>query len=398
MVVEGTIPMRLIFATADFIVEGRSFDGFPILINNEGWALEPAQSFLWQVLVINGAIESKLTWEAYGRRLYDYFAFLEANNLEWNEESKPHGLSVVAKYRDWSLGELGLNPSTVNKRLNLVIQFYEWCKRGGIITHLPFGMRDVRTGRNLGFLNHISISAGIVSKPMVMARERKPVLKLLTKDQVRLCFKTHFDPSHSLLLHLMVRTGLRSCEARTFPLTYVFNPRTRKELTPGQIIRVNLDPTDMHIKYAKPRSIDVPWSLMEDMWSYSLHQRELRLHRSGQAAKALILTEAGTEFSKGAVVDAMKAIQVKVGFYVRAHMLRHTYATYTLSALRKSPTFGGEPLLYVRDRLGQSNVQTTAIYLHLINQLDAQIILAHEDEMDTLFAHDDHLSVERGVI
>jgi hypothetical protein len=37
----------------------------------------------------------------------------------------------------------------------------------------------------------------------------------------------------------------------------------------------------------------------------------------------------------------MKAIEKKVGFPVRAHMLRHTYGTYTLSALRKSPEFQG---------------------------------------------------------
>jgi integrase/recombinase XerD len=155
---------------------------------------------------------------------------------------------------------------------------------------------------------------------------------------------------------------------------------------PGHMIRINLEPADMHIKYGKPRSVDVPWSLMEDMWCYSLHQREIRRQRSDLAPNSLVLTELGTEFSKGAVVDAMKAIEKKVGFPVRAHMLRHTYGTYTLSALRKSPAFEGEPLLYVRDRMGHSDVQTTAIYLHLINQLDAQIVLAHEDEMDRLFA------------
>ena len=40
------------------------------------------------------------------------------------------------------------------------------------------------------------------------------------------------------------------------------------------MIRVTLEPAYMHIKYGKPRSVDVPWSLMEDMWAYSLHQRE----------------------------------------------------------------------------------------------------------------------------
>ncbi|MCO6433954.1 tyrosine-type recombinase/integrase [Nitrosomonas nitrosa] len=388
--------MRLVLATADLVVEGRSFEGFPLLLNNDGWPLEPAQSFLWHTLVTNGGIESKLTWEAYGRRLYDYFSFLTANGLVWNEAQKSIGLSVVAKYRDWSLGELGLNPSTVNRRLNLVVRFYDWCKRQGHISHLPFSMRDVRLLPHQGFLAHVNRLGCVVSKPTVIAREHKPTLKFLIKEQVRLCLGAKLDPSHALLLNLMVRTGMRSCEARTFPLTYVFNPRTRKGLMPGQMIRVNLEPTDMHIKYGKPRSVDVPWSLMEDMWIYSLHQREIRRKRSGLAPCALVLTALGTEFSKGAVVDAMKAIEKKVGFPVRAHMLRHSYGTYTLSALRKNISFEGEPLLYVRDRMGHLSVQTTAIYLHLINQLDAQLVLAHEDEIDMLFTRGSNGSIDTG--
>jgi len=389
--------MRLVMATADFLVAGRPFAGFPLLLNEDGWPMEPAHSFLWQALITHGGVESKLTWEAYGRRLYDYFAFLAANELQWDEEQKPHGLSVVARYRDWSLGELALSPNTVNKRLNLIVRFYDWCKRQGYIAHLPFGFRDVRTPAHQGFLSHVDRSGGFVQKPAVMARERKTTIKLLTKTQVRQCLGTQLDPSHALLFNLMVRTGMRSCEARSFPLAYVFNPRSRSDLRTGQMIRILLEPADMHIKYEKPRSIDVPWSLMEDMWAYSLHQREIRRRRSGLNLAALVLTELGHEFSKSAVVDAMKAIEKKVGFQVRAHMLRHTYGTYTLSALRKSLEFHGEPLLYVRDRMGHSDVQTTAIYLHLINQLDAQIVLAHEDELDMLFATTGHGEMASGI-
>ena len=201
-------------ATADFAVEGRSFAGFPLLIDDDGWPLEPAQSFLWHTLVTHGSIESKLTWEAYGRRLYDYFAFLSANDLTWDEDQKPHGLSVVARYRDWSLGELGLNPNTVNKRLNLVVRFYDWCKRQGYVSHLPFGMRDVRTPSHQGFLAHVDRTGGVVSKPMVMARERKATIKFLIKEQVRQCLGARLDPSHALLFNLMVRTGMRGPAAK----------------------------------------------------------------------------------------------------------------------------------------------------------------------------------------
>ena len=377
--------MRLIMATEDLVVEGRSFAGFPLLIADDGWPLEPAQSFLWDALAQAGTVESRLTWEAYGRRLYDFFAFLAANKLCWDEEPTANGLSVVAKYRDWSLTEVGVSPSTLNKRLNIVIRFYEWCKAQGLVTHLPFGRRDAFAPAATGFLAHVSRGERI-SKATVLAKEHKPTIKILTKEQVRIGLRLHVDESHRLLFHVMARIGLRSCEARTFPLKYVFNPRSRRGLVPGQMIRVVLDPHDMHIKFRKPRSVDVPWSLMEDMWAYSLHEREKRRQVSDERPAALILTAGGTKFSKSAVVDAMKAIEKKAGFPVRAHMLRHSYATYTLAALRKSQAFEGEPLLYVRDRMGHSDVQTTAIYLHLINQLEAQAVLAHEDEIDMLFA------------
>lgn len=144
----------------------------------------------------------------------------------------------------------------------------------------------------------------------------------------------------------------------------------------------------MHIKYDRPRIIDIPWSLMEMMWSYTLHQREIRKSYSDQNYSALLLTNNGRPYSKDAVVDVMKSYEKKCGFYIRAHMLRHTYGTYTLLALRRGEDFKEEPLLYVRDRLGHSDVQTTMIYLHLINQLEAQSVLAYEDEIDTMFMAD----------
>ena len=377
--------MRLIKATAEFVVEGRSFEGFPLLLGKDGWPVEPAHEFLWETLVGAGGADSKLTWEAYGRRLFDFFAFLEANRLSWDQLTAPLGTSVVAKYRDWSLNDCGLSASTVNKRLGLVARLYQWSKRRGYIEHLPFTMRQIARRPHGGFLAHVGSSAGTGSKPSVMVREHKPVPKLLVKEQARVCLSAKLDPSHRVLLDLMLRAGLRSCEARTFPLKYVFNPRSKPGLSPGNMVRVSLDPADMHIKLDKPRSVDVPWSLMEDLWSYSLHERSKRSSMSSNPQAALALTRCGTEFSKSAVVDAMKSIERKVGFHVRAHMLRHTYGTFTLSALRKNPSFAGEPLLYVRDRMGHSDVQTTSIYLHLINQLDAQAVFAHEDEINALF-------------
>lgn len=376
--------MRLVLATPEFSFDGRSYAGFPLLLANDMAALEPAHSFLFETLIGSRGIQSKLTWEAYGRRLYDYFAFLEANGLEWDAEPVGKGLTPFAKYRDWSLGEIALDRSTVNHRLTLVARFYQWCATKGLIKNLPFELRPTAGKRN-AMLAHTQRATGHLS-PAVTVRQSVKPFKFLTKDQVRACFALELDPSHELMFHLMVRTGLRSCEARTFPASYVFNPRTRRGMSAGQMIRVDLDPADMEIKFSKPRSIDVPWSLMESMWSYLVHQREVRRQVDGGNPAPLLLSQRGTPFSKGAVVDVMESIGKKAGFDVGAHRLRHTYGTYTLSALRKSKDFAGEPLLYVRDRMGHSSAETTMVYLHLITQLDGQAVLAHEDEVDQLFA------------
>lgn len=377
--------MRLVFATKDLTLAGRSFEGFPLLIGSDGWPVQPAQSFLWHTLIESGESLSTLTWEAYGRRLYDYYAFLEANKLAWNDETPAHGLSVLSRYRDWSIGELALDPRTVNNRLALIVRFYRWAKQQNLIKMLPFSEKRGRVVPHSGLLSHVTRQGKEGSKVSIMIRERKRLTKFLTKDQVKVCLALDADPSHQILFHLMVRTGLRSCEARSFPLKYVFNPRLKNGLRRGQMISVALDPSDMQIKYDRPRIIDLPWSLMEDMWSYSLHQREMRNSSGDGSVTALLLTNEGRQYSKDAVVDIMKSYERKCGFYVRAHMLRHTYGTYTLLALRKTKEFEGEPLMYVRDRLGHSDVQTTMIYLHLINQLEAQSVLAYEDEIDMMF-------------
>ncbi len=49
--------VRLALATSDLVLEGRSFEGFPLLLDYDGWPLEPAQAFLWHVLVNEVVIE-----------------------------------------------------------------------------------------------------------------------------------------------------------------------------------------------------------------------------------------------------------------------------------------------------------------------------------------------------
>lgn len=111
--------MRLLFSTPDLEIGGRSIEGFPLLIDDDCAPLQPAQNFPLHVLLDSGSTRNKLTWEAVGRRLYDFFAFLNANGLRWDDTEGPVGTSALSRYRDWSAGELRLSATTINKRLAL---------------------------------------------------------------------------------------------------------------------------------------------------------------------------------------------------------------------------------------------------------------------------------------
>lgn len=385
---QGSRPVRLYLATADLVQYGRSFEGFPLLLNDDFTPAEPAQTFLWHALVESGSVSSSLTWESYGRWLYDYFQFLQENDIPWDQPPGLPAASPLQRYRHWSLNELGNSRKTVNLYTGLVTRFYKWARDRGLIEPTGELYRPSRYRGETGLLSHVARGARQVSASKL--REHQQLPAMLTMEQVRACRAATDNEGHALLFELMVQSGLRSVEARTFPLGYVFNPRLKKGLAAGPrvMLPIVLNPKDMGIKYGRPRTIHVPRPLMERLNAYAVHRRAGLATRSGSGAtsEALILNGQGAPFNKDAVVDVFESMERRVGFRVRAHMLRHTYATYVLRALRRSPDFSGEPLLYVRDRLGHSDVKTTAVYLHLIDQLEAEAALAHEDYIDDLFA------------
>ena len=374
--------MKLVFSNERLVVQGRSFPGFPLLISG-GKPVEPAQTFLWEHLVLSGRRRSPLTWEKYGRSLFDFLAFCEANTVGWNAKSPPGLPSAIHWYRDWSAGEIGNKPRTINQRLRLIVKFYEWAHRQGFIDELPVGYEEVRSGHQDAFLQHVKTDE--VSSPDVLLQESKAPPRILSAEQLGACKRALLSSTHGLMFEMMARTGLRQTECRTFPAAYVFNPTRRRDLTPGQKIRLWIEPKHMAIKFKKRRSIDIPYDLMEDLWWYSVRERQARANRNPSPPGTLFLTKTGGQYAASSVADWFGALRQRTGFDVAPHMLRHTYATYTLVGLRKSG-YEGDPLLYVQERLGHANVTTTVIYLHMIDKLASQLLRDHDSELDAVFA------------
>lgn len=342
-----------------------------------------ANTFL-RAYLLRGAIGSQKSWQVIGQSIYDFFGFLQAHELAWDDVDRGERKSLVSAYRDYCREHAGLAPATIRQRLVYVCEFYEFAQRQAWISKLPFDHEIRRIDRSQGFLAHADASGGAVSVRDVMPRRIQTLPKFLTKEQVQSLLSVAINVHHRMLTRLALGTGLRREELATFPLSYVFDP----DLTSsgGRNVRVHLDPHDgsgMKTKGSKPRDIYMPRGLMKDLHHYAKHYRGERGHGSG--CKALFLNQAGRAYAadgKG-LERIVRELGKQAGLTVWPHLLRHTYATHTLIALQRHGDRNRvEPMVFLQRQLGHSSIQTTMVYLHLVNDLADDAVLAYDDELN----------------
>ena len=376
--------MRLVLSDNSFRINGIPYEGFPIILDDDQKIVEDAHWFLIDHCIKRGRVNSKGSWHRYGKDLYDFFGFVITNKFNWKAERRVGVPSVIESYRDWSLNECGLKSSTINQRLRTIILFYRWALKIGIIQRVPFESETVFVRKLNPFFQHIGSSENRSESADILLTEKREPIQFLTQDQVKISLNAIENPTHRLLLRLPLQTGLRSEEFRTFPLSYVVSPTSDAD---GHLKNHNVvlcRPEDMQLKGSKPRKIHVPRLLMGDLWEYSIFDREKRIKRSKPSPETLFLTRDGNAYSASAIKRVYNSISDKVGFRVTPHMARHTYATYTLHGLRERG-YKGDALMYLRDRLGHSSVTTTQRYLHLAEEIDADLMIAFEEEVNALF-------------
>lgn len=385
--------MRLVRSTNDLLISGHAYPGFPILLWDNMESCRPVNLFLRQYL-LRGVIGSKRSWEPTGRAFYDYFSFLQAHELAWDDVDRGEGKTLLAAYRDYSFEVANLKRSTVRNRLLYVAQFYEYARQQKWIDTLPFNYEVRHVGwRRRGFLAHVDASGGEATVRDVMPRAHKDLPRFLSTGQVKALLAAATNEHHRIILCFALGSGLRKEELATFPLAYVFDPdRTGVK---SRNVRVSLDPSDgsgMKTKGSKPRVIYVSRHLMKDLYHYAVHYRGERGSLIGEKQRPLFLNQTGRPYSgDGKSLDRIvRLIGRKAGLKVWTHLLRHTYATCTLVALQRNRAANRiEPLVFLQRQLGHSSIQTTMVYLHLINELADDAVLAYDKELEDLAGDDD---------
>jgi len=354
---------------------------------------EPNDYLLW-VALESPRTRSRATHSSYAEALYDYFAWLEANGLRWDAVPPRYGkggeISNIALYRDWSLdapdrqtGGRAMHPSTVRKRLSQVMRFYEWALARGRIEAVPWDLTraDVPDAR-LQAVIHESTLPKVPGQPV----------RFLSVDQCRALLQSCRGPTLRFMTKLMLQTGLRNEECRTFPIKYLFDPsparRTRR-------IAIDLSPCDMRLKGSRPRRIYVTGQLMKDLFDFVNFGEgavRARLYRSsvGTASPYVFLNRHGQLWSEKGLCNAYRklwcaapATRPPLEFKVTPHMLRHTFATQELNAECRERHLAFA-LAWVRDRLGHASISTTTAYVHCMDMLGEQLLNQYQQEIDAL--------------
>jgi len=373
--------MELLFASDEFEIHGVSYPGFPLIFDRHMDLVCEAFDFLVKYCIKRGRVQSAHSWKAYGQSIYDFLSFLEVNNeWDWRNTNINRDDTILVSYRDWSLGTLGLKPSTVNFRLRIINAFYRHALLKGWISSLPYQLERVVVKQAKGFLVHTSSKGNSMLSPDVMLKSHGARIRVLNLVQIKQFLSAVKNPTQKLIARLAVQTGLRKDELVTFPVKYIRSPRSLTDVSSH--ISVELNPADMHTKGSKARTIHVPLGLMADLWEYVLHERNKLEKQSGVKQAQLFLNRFGHPYAHGGLSLNKLWNNLDLPFKVFPHILRHSYATHTLAELRKKKDCGVDPLMYVRNRLGHSSILTTQKYLHFLDDIDDDLMNDFQAEID----------------
>lgn len=378
--------MELVTSKKNLVIAGQPYEGFPILLWSSMESCVPVNKFFRHYL-LRGAIGSKRSWLSIGRALYDFFSFLQAHELDWRDVDRGEAKSLVAAYRDYCLMTCKLALTTTRQRLTYICKFYEYALKEGWVKRLPFALEERTVRRKPGFLAHLDTNGGRVMANNVMPRTDRTLPKFLHISEIQSLLAATENPHHRMMMRLALHTGLRREEIASFPLAYVFDPDKAKETERN--IRIRLDPFDgsgMVTKGSKSRTIFVSRQFMGELYRYMTKMRGERSLVNNRSPQSLFLNHCGKSYSADgkSLNRIIKICGKRAGINVHMHMLRHSYATHTLVSLQRNPASGLEPLVFVQRQLGHSSIQTTMVYLHLVNEMADEAVLAYDDELNAL--------------
>lgn len=279
---------------------------------------------------------AKNTLEAYSRDLLDFAAFLTNKNKSLKTAKKEHISQYIAQ-----LDAAGLSPSTQARRLSAIKQFFEFLLVDDIRTDNPALNVDApRLGKRL---------------PKYLSVEEVDALLTATEgeepDQIRM----------AALMHVLYATGIRVSELVGLPYPVLADDQDFLIIL-GKGNKERLVPINESAKEALSNYETIRSAYLADgkfsRWLFPSRGKEghLTRQRFGQMLKDLAM-KAGLPPSK-----------------VSPHSLRHAFASHLLA--------NGADLRSLQKMLGHSDISTTQIYTHVLEERLVRLVKEHHPLAD----------------
>lgn len=368
--------MKLYHTDSSYVVAGMKRPGIPFLCDGRFELVAAPNRYLDHIAVVRGRTRSPNTWKTYGEHLYDYFSFLEANELEWLTADD----RTLAAWRD-GMAERGNAVPTINARLRCVHRFYAWAAQVGLVSTEPFGMQEVAVSRPAGFFAHVRTDGGRAVVNEITLREPRALPRYLQIPQATK-FLDALTPSRIRLMgYTMLLTGMRREEVVGLDYRVLPNPAGQPETRALDMV---LDPELTPTKGSKARIVKVPYQLGVALYEYFTWERPKleRMYKAkyGYCPTRLFLSQYGEALSTEAISVEFHEASLVSSIKCTPHMLRHTYGTYEF--IRMSEKQGKDrALFWVRDRLGHSSIATTEVYVHLADTLRNDVVDGYVDDI-----------------
>ncbi|KQO75020.1 site-specific tyrosine recombinase XerD [Rhizobium sp. Leaf262] len=296
-------------------------------------------SFLEMMSAERGAAENTLS--SYERDLTDLKAFLQQRDMTLAEAATAD-LSAYLEH----LSTQGFATSSQARRLSSMRQFYKFLYSEGLRGDDPTGILDApRKGRSLPKTMSVKDVTALLSQASREADTEGP------GQMARI--RMH------LLLELLYATGMRVSELVALPSTVLLHE--------GRFLMIRG-------KGNKDRMVLLSRAAMDAMEKYDSARKTLLHQKDDQPESLWLFPSNGKEGHLPRQVFArdLKDIAIRAGLTPSAispHVMRHAFASHLLQ--------NGADLRAVQELLGHSDISTTQIYTHVLEERLQELVQTH---------------------
>ncbi|HEY0124683.1 MAG TPA: site-specific tyrosine recombinase XerD [Rhizobium sp.] len=298
------------------------------------------EAFLEMMSAERGAAVNTL--QSYERDLDDLHSFLSEHSVRLTEA----GSNDLGAYLS-SLSRQGFKPSSQARRLSAMRQFYKFLYAEGLRTDDPTGVLDApKKGRALPKTMGVEEVTRLLTQAEKEAAEESP-------DQLQRLRML-------VLLELLYATGMRVSELVTLPAK-VLDQEGRFLMIRG--------------KGNKERLVPLSQSAIAALKTYGKLQAEVAATARQPVPESPWLFPAASRqgyLPRQVFARDLKDLAIRAGLtpsLISPHVMRHAFASHLLA--------NGADLRVVQELLGHSDISTTQIYTHVLEERLHQLVQTH---------------------